>query len=303
MNNKRLPDFLIIGAQKSASTFIHLALSEHPDIFIPEDEIPHFESPDYQQKSSDDLSMLFKDTSATCLGIRRPSYIGLPEVPARIEKDLPNAKLIAVLRDPTERAISAYFHNINYGFIPPLAPEIGLQQLLRKTGIFHEYKRSQEVLEFGLYHKYLKQYSSFSSKDNLLILFHEDIKNDPLKAIHKAYQFLEVDPYYAPHCIKRKPQQVIYNLTRLKVLSLRNHVYYHYNETNTRLFPKSRNPIRRLIMENINLLDQWVLSKLLPNQKIKLSTQLRQDLSDFYKNDRLELEAMTGRNLTNWCKV
>ena len=120
-----LPNFVIIGAQKSASTFLQVCLSEHPDVFMPPGETPFFESPDYENSDISRLESLFNNRSESKLGIKRPSYIGKPEVPKRIEYHLPDAKLIAVLRNPIDRAVSAYFHYINNGFIPCINLEKG----------------------------------------------------------------------------------------------------------------------------------------------------------------------------------
>lgn len=126
-----LPNFIIIGAQKSASTFLQACLNDHPDIYMPYGETPFFESPDYERNNIRDLEKIFVDRDEKCIGIKRPTYIGKPEVPERILAHLPNAKLIAVLRNPIDRAISAYFHNINYGFIPAIDVETGSKSLFR----------------------------------------------------------------------------------------------------------------------------------------------------------------------------
>ena len=81
-----LPNFIVVGAQKSASTFVQVCLAEHPDIFMPSTEIPFFVSPDYEQKSINNLKHFFIGRTEKMLGIKRPDYIGKPEVPERIRK-------------------------------------------------------------------------------------------------------------------------------------------------------------------------------------------------------------------------
>jgi hypothetical protein len=131
-----LPNFVIIGAQKSASTFLQVCLSDHPNVFLPNGETPFFESPDYEQSNVSDLERIFEKRSEKRIGIKRPNYIGKPEVPKRIEFHLPHAKLIAVLRNPIDRAISAYYHNINYGFIPPINVENGIRKIITQPSFF-----------------------------------------------------------------------------------------------------------------------------------------------------------------------
>ena len=117
--NKMLPKFAIIGAQKSATTFIHRCLSDHPEVFMPSGEISYFEDPDYQESSFDEFLDLFADAKQNQLkGIKRPTYLHKPECPVRIKKIIPDVKLIVVLRNPIDRFISAYFHCIKFNFLP-----------------------------------------------------------------------------------------------------------------------------------------------------------------------------------------
>lgn len=55
-----LPTFVVIGAQKSASSFMQLCLAEHPDIYMAEGETPFFETPDYEQSDISELEMTFQ---------------------------------------------------------------------------------------------------------------------------------------------------------------------------------------------------------------------------------------------------
>jgi len=89
-------NFLILGAQKSASTFLQFCLAQHPDVYIHNREMPIFEDPDYANFSEAFVDRLFEGRSERRLGIKRPSYIGRPEVPERIYRAVPEGKLIAV---------------------------------------------------------------------------------------------------------------------------------------------------------------------------------------------------------------
>jgi len=68
--------FVILGAQKAASTFLHRCMHEHPDVHIPWDEVPIFEHPDYQSYGEKVVNDIFfsssRDTYA--VGIKRPTY-------------------------------------------------------------------------------------------------------------------------------------------------------------------------------------------------------------------------------------
>ena len=96
-----LPDFVLIGGQKAGSTFVQEALRQHPAVFTPHGETPFFQDPDY---TPNDLSPLERELQGARagqrVGIKRPNYLGEPEVPPRLARDLPGVKLIAVLREP-----------------------------------------------------------------------------------------------------------------------------------------------------------------------------------------------------------
>lgn len=147
---------------------------------MPNRETPFFESADYETSDKGELESIFEGRTEKCLGIKRPNYIVKAEVPSRIQQDLPDAKLIAVLRNPIERAISAYFHNIKYGFLPPLDIEIGMRKLLLDPSYSLKYKRAPEIIEFGFHYKYLTQYSQYMDNNQLLLFLHEDILMQPL---------------------------------------------------------------------------------------------------------------------------
>lgn len=295
-----LPTFVIIGAQKSASSFMHKCLADHPEIYLPRREIPFFESPDYEQGSIKQLEKLFEGRREQCLGIKRPNYIGKPEVPARIQTHLPNVKLIAVLRNPIDRAISAYFHKINYGFIPPLDVESGMRKMILDPSFSFKYKRSPEIIEFGYYYKYLSRYSQYMKNGLLLIFLHEDILSKPLESIQRAYNFLGVSPDFIPQSLNTRPSKVLYSLPRLKLRSHRNRFKYVYNEDRTRLFSKEMTLIDKMFAGAITKLDQKIMARYLPNKKPKVGLELRNMLYDLYASDIENLEHFLDRDLSAW---
>ena len=295
-----LPNVVIIGAQKSASSFMQACLTDHPDIYFPSGETPFFESPDYENSDIQELEAIFEGRNERCLGIKRPNYIGKPEVPNRILSHLPNAKLIAVLRNPVDRAISAYFHNINYGFIPPLDVETGMRRLLSDPSYSDRYRRSPEIIEFGYYYKYLSKYSHYMGNGQLLVFLHEDIQSKPLESVQVVYHFLGVPTDFVPKSLDSRPQKVLYNLTRLKFISRRNRFIYDYNDERTRLFTKKMSFTDKVMAGVVAMSDRKVLSKFLKNTKPKVSGELRVMLFEKYASDIDNLEILIGRDLSAW---
>ncbi|MEP5834675.1 MAG: sulfotransferase domain-containing protein, partial [Balneola sp.] len=195
-------------------------------------------------------------------------------------------------------AISACYHNINYGFLPIEDPN----ELLRKIFSNKEikgYPRANEIIEFGLYHKYLQMYHNFFESGKLLIIKHDDIKQDPINEIKKIYNYLEIDSEFIPKNLKSKPQAVVYNLRRLKFLRLRNRIIYKYNSKKTRL-TKREGFLFKVIRAGFKQVDAHVLSKFFKNEKGQTSDTTIDLIRKTYSNDIESLENTYGLILENW---
>ena len=294
-----LPNLVIIGAQKSATTFIHVCLSEHPDVYIPSAETPFFESPDYEQHSIASLESLFEGRSEKIRGIKRPAYLCKDEVPDRLKEHLPDAKLIVVLRNPIERAVSAYFHNINCGFLPVIGIEEGFRQLMDDKFRI-EYKRSSEVIEFGLYYKHLMQYKYAFESKNILVLLYEDIRDHKIETYHKICRFLDISAGFLPKAINSRYQEVIYNLDRLKFVRLRNRFLFDYDVSGNRLHIKHGSNLSTVIGLSVSLIDRLFLSRIIANKTPVLSDDLRRYIFDLYRDDIRSLQTLIDRRLDSW---
>lgn len=163
-------DFVILGAQKSASTALHRLLRQHPDTYLPRHETPSFEDPVYL---ADGLRRVTRVVASAAswqrVGIRRPDLLGRPEVPVRLRVHAPHALLIVILRDPVRRAISAYYWYMAHGLLPLAPIDEGMRTLL-KGHTLADYPRSGEVLGYGLYAKHLDSYRALFPREQLLVL-------------------------------------------------------------------------------------------------------------------------------------
>jgi hypothetical protein len=297
--NGMLPDFIVIGAQKSASTFLQVGLADHPDVFMPKGEIPFFESPDYENHALRDLKDLFEGRTERRLGFKRPNYLGKPEVPERIARDLPHVRLMAVLRDPVDRALSAYFHYMRGGFIPILDVEDGMRRLLDDDLYRRLYPRGREVLDFGLYYKALQRYATFIDSGRMLLLLHEDMAGEPLTTLQTVYRFIDVDADYSPTTLNQRPQRIPYHRTRLQLGRVRNRVITRFNSDKTRAERRRLSPPRYAVAGALTVIDN-LLERVLDNEKPRLSEDLHARLADFYRNDTEQLSRLIGRDLRHW---
>lgn len=291
------PGFCIIGAQKSASSFLQNLVAQHNDIYMPNGETPIFESPDYEQP--DFFNKLEKLGSHNLVsGFKRPNYLCNEAVPSRFKRNLPSCKFIAVLRNPAERVFSAYFHNMADGFIPLKDPVVGIKDIFEGRVDFSIYPKAKEIIDFSMYGFYLRKWFEVYSIENFLLIKHDDVVSNVNESIHKVYRFLGVDPSFYPDT-KSRPQAVQYDLGRLEFIRMKNRVRYSYNEDLTRLYPRSLTKSDEVFLEKLNKIESIYLS----SKKVKkemMSEDLKGYLLDFYKKDISLTEELTGLDLRLW---
>ena len=111
----RLPDFLGIGTQKGGTTYLHRLLQQHSQVFLAHPKEVHYFSL-HQNRGLDWYADHFAEASIEqhC-GEVTPYYLFHSLAAERIQAAIPSVKLIVLLRDPVERALSQYFHSRRLG--------------------------------------------------------------------------------------------------------------------------------------------------------------------------------------------
>lgn len=175
-----LPNFLVIGAQRAGTSLLHRILQHHSEVYVPwrRKELHYFDL--YYDRGLDWYRSYFPPASkARCycaIGEVTPDYLAIPVVPARIHAILPGCRLIAILRDPVDRAHSWYQYarhsrNERRDFETFLAQE-------------------PRALECGLYHRHLQRYLGFFKRDSMLVLIYEEFVADPSRELARLADFL-----------------------------------------------------------------------------------------------------------------
>ena len=132
MINQDRKHLIIIGAQRSGSTYLRSLLDQHPEIFMSRPAKPE---PKYFLRDEPNLieyiNTVFKEAprSTSYLGEKSTSYYETPEVSRRIQKILPQAHIIAILRNPTDRALSNYNFTYESGLETRSVEEVFLSNL------------------------------------------------------------------------------------------------------------------------------------------------------------------------------
>lgn len=179
------PNFLVIGAQKSGTTSLCSLLGQHFEIFMSERKEPHFFAKDaLYARGWDWYASLFEDAAdAKAIGEGSTGYTlhtEFPSAPTRIARDLPQAKLLYIVRDPLERMESAWMQRKGDG-----RPVWSLGKTLR---------RYHSMVDGSRYWKQLSYYRQYYPDDQILILFFEDFKKNPSAVLRSCFEFLGVDP-------------------------------------------------------------------------------------------------------------
>ena len=189
MNNFKV-DFIGIGAQRAASSWIYKCLSEHPQLCGSQPKETFYFAKNYNRGLAWYEDRFKHCASEKIKGEYSVLYLSDLEAPVRIKKHNPNVKLIACLRNPIERAWSHYHFKLSNR--EPIASF--------KDGL----ERYPEIRERGFYHEYLSNYLKYFSREQVLILVYEDIAGDPAKFIRNIYEFLDVDINFIPAGVKAR---------------------------------------------------------------------------------------------------
>ena len=274
-----LPNFLVIGAMKCATSSLALYLSRHPDIFIAYRKEVNFFSSDHNWKKGLNWYRSHFPSSAKTRGDVSPSYSHLTKFPnasERIYQTIPNAKLIYILREPVSRSISNYIHE--YAGNKEDRP---IEEALRVHENNAYLKRSQ-------YSKQLEPYLRYFSLENILILTAEELKGDCQETLKKAFSFLEVDPNY-----QDKLFQIQIHRSSMKRRKTRLGV-----SVSKYLPPKIFRKIPSFIGYPLQLALYWPLSrKVEPPQ---LTAEHREELEAYFSADVKRLKKLTGQSFNLW---
>ncbi len=295
-----LPDFVIIGAQKAATTLVHQWLRQHPQAWLPKAEDPYFRDPVYGTRDLDSWAQQYAGRTERRLGLKCPDYLARPEVPLRLHRDLAEPDLIVCLRDPVARALSAYFWWMRWGLIPIRPAEEGLWRIL--DGGYRDLDPTVgDVLEWGLYHRHLTRFLGHFPHEKLLVLFDEDLRRKPADALRQTHEFLGIDPGVAPPIMRAEANPGVYSLERLRFLQRRTKHMLRWDPART--YPSLVHPsfpLPRLYTDAVAFADRYVLARRHPNAKPRLSAELTSALRDYYRADVTALERLVGRDLTSW---
>ncbi len=296
-----MPNFLVIGAAKSGTTSLYHYLGQHPDVYMSpvkepkffalEGERPSFRGPGDGEADAvttlEGYRALFGGANReSAVGEASPLYLYLEKAVDRIKHHVPEARFIAVLRDPVERAYSSFLHKVRDGrettddFAEALALE---DERIREGWAYGWHYRRR-----GFYHEQLTRYYEAFGPEKIRVYLYEDLKREPGDLLRDAYGFLGVDDTFVPN------------------LSLKHNVSGVPRNRLVHSLLRGRNPIKTVVKP---LLPEGLRKKLLVDlQRRNLSKappippEVRRALVEGYREDVSKLQGLIGRDLSGWLR-
>jgi hypothetical protein len=302
-----MPNFLIIGAQKSGTTSLYDYLKQHPQIYMSPVKEPRFfaiegEKPNFQGPGDQELyenivvdveayRALFQGASKeTAIGEASVLYLYIPRASERIRHYIPEVKLIAIVRNPVERAYSAFLH-LTRDRMEPLkdfacALRAEKERIRSNWGPIWHYK------QVGFYYAQLKRYYETFEQGQIKVYLYEDLNDDPVSVLKDIYSFLGVADSFMPDVARR------YNVSGIPT-----HEGWYALYT----FLLEQNPVKSVVKPLLpkglrRRLSTTLLSTLQDRTLVKppLPVEVRRELTELYRDDILNLQDLIKRDLSQW---
>ena len=299
-----LPDFLLVGAPKAGTTALHVALASHPQLFLSPVKEPKFFLTDGAQPAGpggpgdaqtfreyvwkrEDYEGLFDGAPAgTLRGESTTLYLRDPAAHERIARLVPDARLVAVVRDPVDRAHSNWTHLRSAGLEPEtdFLRACGLEQsrVERGWGPFWRY------VELGRYGAQLDHLYSVFPREQVHVVLYRDLRREPVSTLDGICAFLGVDA----GLVGSVPAS---NVTAAPAASgLTDRLVTKAGPVLDRLPPAVRHPVTSRVRQRLQR-EQRTRCPLTPDQRARLLPR--------YDDDVRLLERLTGLQLDHWREV
>jgi hypothetical protein len=297
--NGRLPDFVVIGAAKSGTTALHEYLRQHPRICMSRRKEPNFfafdqRPPDF--RGPHDRTIVNRDSIWRLADYQRqfaharrdqivgeisPRYVSTEGCAARIRRLIPEARLVAVLRQPADRAWSHFSMLRRDGFEPCSTLEEAIADEPRRRA---ENWSTGRHFERGLYAQQLQRFYDPFPRERIRVYLYDDLIADPGALFRDLFRFLGVEPGFEPDMSRRPNASGDVRDPVLQWLWTR---------------PGARSFVRPFLPKAVRqLVSDWVIRRRLIRREMPLET--RTWLTGLYRDEILRLQELLGRDLSTW---
>lgn len=189
-----LPTFIGLGAQRAGTTWAYNCLAEHPEVFMTRKKELHFFYVNYDRGLAWYEEQFAEAIGRSVRGEITPDYLYHEKALRNIAHDVPGVKTFVILRNPIDRAISAFaLHDKRYA---------GMS--------FADACRSDpELVDRGLYHQHLQTVYRYLPKDRVAVLLYDDLEKRPKQFVRTLYQVVGVDPDFIPQSLETRYNRIV----------------------------------------------------------------------------------------------
>lgn len=264
-----LPTFVGIGAQRAGTTWIHQCLREHPEICVPQrkKELHFFNGRRFEEGVDWYVRQFDVQPQHKAVGEITPNYLSSKVALPRMAEVIPEARLFVVLREPVERAYSAYC-------------------LLRSEFEGMSFRQACEhrvLVGLGMYSDQIDRVFRYYPRERVFVRLYDDLVSHPRRFLRDLHTFLGVDPGFIPSAVNVRYNRVVYPtgqdlLKRMRLTFLLNAV--------------KKAPLGRLI-RRVHVASGGGLSDAASEADIRHLKQL-------FHDDVVRLQTLIGRDLSHW---
>ena len=269
-------DFIICGVQKSGTTSLQHYLSKHSQINLSENQEVHFFDDSEQFKQGKALFFSGFSLKKDVLNGQTSSTYIYDYVPKRMVEYVPEAKLIFILRNPTQRAYSHYLHACSK-YREPYSFEKALQIENDRISKDFFHLRNYSYFNTGLYSKMIQSFLEFYPKQKMHFIILEELTQNPDKELNAVFKFLDIEPTVID-------TSSVYNKTKLSKNKIIGKIFNNNLTRTNRLFYP------------LYLFHKHFLTKDYP----KMNTETRLLLNKKYSSEITKIENLLNKKLNIW---
>ena len=297
-----LPDFLVIGAGRAGTTSVYHYLHQHPEIFMsPIKETNFFaylahekkleksgRPPGFPIRSFKAYEKLFEQgRRSRAIGEASPCYLTYGGTAQCIRRHLPEVRLIAILRNPVERAYSNFlFHTRDRRETRTF--ERAIEDELSSSGPGDLEWGPRRYVRVGYYHRSLKLYFKLFPRERIAVFLFDELRRDPVDLLRRFFVFLDVKPSFCPDV------RTVYNKSGIQKSRLIR-LILRKQPIKTRIRRSLPRPLQKRAVGLVEALRRHNLQAAPPMRE-----ETRRSLAARYRSDIEQLAELIDRDLSAW---
>jgi hypothetical protein len=264
-----LPNFVGIGAQRAATTWIYNCLKEHPEVFVPNAKELHFFDMHFQNGIAWYEEQFCPYAGQKAIGEITPNYLDSVLAIPRMAQIIPDARLFVVLREPVQRAFSAY--------------QLLYERHYRGMSFREACERSSHLITLGLYTQHLERVFTYYNRPAVKVFLYDDILANPQKMLSELFHFLQIDEDFTPPSLNKIYNRIVFSKTQ-KFFEL-----------------AGLNWLKDIVKKTP--LGEWVRRRSMQKSShdvTSIDSEFTHQLKEKFRDDILQLQKTISRDLSHW---